>query len=87
MTRTPVTLQLMQSFLRLADVFFIRFDAYRGPLTTARSMARPPPPVGMTSPSLGPLPTPAASFRRPVPWPGPRLRPHPPRPLWSSWLN
>ncbi|KAI9516087.1 hypothetical protein NQZ68_018928 [Dissostichus eleginoides] len=24
----------------------------------------------------------AAPLRRPVSWPGPRLRPHPPRPLW-----
>ncbi|XP_010787492.1 semaphorin-3B-like [Notothenia coriiceps] len=36
----------------------------------------------MPSPLLGPLPSSAASFRRPVPWPGPHLRPHPPRPLW-----
>ena len=62
-------------FLRLADVFFIRHDAYC-------VLARPPPPVGMPSPSLRLLPSPAAPFRLPVPCPGPRLRPHPPRPLW-----
>ena len=59
------------SFLRLADVVFVRHDAYHGPLrppydgplTTARSMARPPPPggdalalVGALARSCGPLP-------------------------------